>query len=56
MGEVCLEDNKIGRMGFRHVQMTKIRPSDAGGGKTIPTVAQFGYDRTNLKVIREMSA
>jgi hypothetical protein len=28
-----------------HGQITKIRPPDAIGRKTIPTAAQFGYGR-----------
>ena len=36
-------------------QITKIRPSDASGGKTIPTVVHFGHDPMNLEVIWEMS-
>ena len=44
-GGVRLNGEKNDRMGFRHVQITKIRPSDASVGKTIPTVAEFGYDR-----------
>ncbi len=44
-GEVRLDDEKLGLMGFRTRQLTEIRLSDGCGGKTITTAAQFAYDR-----------
>ena len=36
---------KLAEWASEHGQITKIKPSDASGGKTIPTVVQFGYHR-----------
>ncbi len=46
---------KLPKWASEQGQITKIRPSDASGGMTIPTVAQFGYDPLNLGVIWEIS-
>mgnify|MGYP004048160093 FL=1 len=46
---------KLAKWNSEQDQITKIRPSDASGGKTILSVVQFGYDSMNLLIIWEMS-
>jgi hypothetical protein len=38
----------MGKWPSGHGQLTKIRPPEGYGGKTITTAAQFGYDRHGL--------
>ncbi len=45
-----------GKCPSRHGQLTKIRSSVGCGGKTIPPVMQFGYDRHESEVIWGISA
>ena len=40
---------KLAEWASEHGQITKIRPSDAGGGDTIPTVVKFGYDHYGIE-------
>ncbi len=40
---------KLAEWASEQGQITKIRPSDASRGKTIPTVVQFGYGRSGFE-------
>ncbi len=40
---------KLAEWASEHGQITKIRPSDASGGDTIPTVVKFGYDNHGIE-------
>ena len=40
---------KLAEWTSEHGQITKIRPSDASGGDTIPTVVKFGNDHHGIE-------
>ena len=40
---------KLAKWASKHCPITKIRPSDARGGDTVPTVVRFGYDHHGIE-------
>ena len=55
MGEVRLDDDRLGRMGFRTRPNHQIWLSENYGGETILTTAKNGYFLNRFEGYREMS-
>ena len=54
MGEVYLDDDKVGRMGFQTPPNRQDQVVGCQRRKNIPTAVQFGYGRSRLEIIWEM--